>query len=102
MGTILKKIFCLLFFLLIFSSQSFLFLQVSATDQITDTVKCREKPDRVMLFTCRHNMIIKKAGRSSLFLILQQGEEQVLMPSLRQAENMDSSLPVQTIRAMAR
>ena len=44
MGTSLKKISSLLFFLLTFSSQSFLFPQVSATDQITDTVRCRESP----------------------------------------------------------
>ena len=42
MGTILKKISCLSIFLLIFSWQSFLLSQVSATDQITDTVKCSE------------------------------------------------------------
>ena len=44
MGTIFKKIFSLVFFIQTFTSQSFLFPQVSATDQITDTVRCREKP----------------------------------------------------------
>src|SRR5664280_726481 len=58
--------------------------------------------DRVMLFTGRHNIIIKRAGRSFLFLILRQGEEQASVHSLRQAENMDSSLLVQTIPAMDR
>lgn len=42
MGTILKKISCLLILFLIFSCQSFLLSQVPATDQITDTVKCSE------------------------------------------------------------
>src|ERR1035437_4693219 len=42
MGTI-KKIFSLFFFLQAFTSQSFLFSQVSAKDQVTDTVQCRNE-----------------------------------------------------------
>jgi pimeloyl-ACP methyl ester carboxylesterase len=42
MGTIFKKIFSLFFFLQAFMSQSFLFAQVSAKDQVTDTVHCRD------------------------------------------------------------
>jgi pimeloyl-ACP methyl ester carboxylesterase len=42
MGNISKKIFSLFFFLQAFTSQSFLFSQVSAKDQITDTVQCRD------------------------------------------------------------
>jgi pimeloyl-ACP methyl ester carboxylesterase len=42
MGTIFKKIFSLFFFLQAFASQSFLFAQESATDQVTDTVRCRD------------------------------------------------------------
>jgi predicted esterase len=40
MGTIYKKIFCLLFFLQAFISQSYMFPQVPAKDQVTDTVRC--------------------------------------------------------------
>jgi hypothetical protein len=43
MGTIFKKIFSLFFFIQVFASQSFLFSQVSAKDQITDTVQCRDE-----------------------------------------------------------
>jgi pimeloyl-ACP methyl ester carboxylesterase len=43
MGTIFKKIFSLFFFLQAFTSQSFLFSQVSPKDQVTDTVRCRDK-----------------------------------------------------------
>jgi len=42
MGTILKKIFSLFFLLQAFTSQSFLFPQVSARDQVTDTIQCRD------------------------------------------------------------
>jgi pimeloyl-ACP methyl ester carboxylesterase len=42
MGTTFKKIFSLFFFLQAFTSQSFLFSQVSAIDQVTDTVQCRD------------------------------------------------------------
>src|ERR1035437_6195669 len=42
MGTI-KKIFSLFFFLQAFTSQSFLFSQVSAKDQVTHTVQCRDE-----------------------------------------------------------
>ncbi len=41
MGTILKKIFSLFFLLQAFTSQSFLVSQVSAGEQVTDTVRCR-------------------------------------------------------------
>jgi hypothetical protein len=41
MGTIIKKIISLFFFLPAFTPQSFLYPQVYARDQITDTVKCR-------------------------------------------------------------
>jgi pimeloyl-ACP methyl ester carboxylesterase len=41
MRTIFKKIFSLFFLLQVFASQSFLFPQVSAKEQVTDTVKCR-------------------------------------------------------------
>jgi predicted esterase len=41
MGIISEKIFSLFLFLQVFTSQSFLFPQVSDKDQITDTVKCR-------------------------------------------------------------
>jgi pimeloyl-ACP methyl ester carboxylesterase len=41
METIFKKIFSLFFFLQAFTSQSLLFPQGFATDQITDTVRCR-------------------------------------------------------------
>jgi pimeloyl-ACP methyl ester carboxylesterase len=41
MGTILKKIFILVFLLQAFTSQSLLFPQASANHQITDTVQCR-------------------------------------------------------------
>jgi pimeloyl-ACP methyl ester carboxylesterase len=44
MGTISKKIFVLFFLLQAFTSQSFLFSQASAPDQITDTIKCRDVP----------------------------------------------------------
>ena len=40
MGTIFKKIFSLIFFLQAFIFQSFLFAQVSAKDQVNDTVLC--------------------------------------------------------------
>jgi hypothetical protein len=40
MGTIFKKIFSLFFFLQTLTSQSFLFPQMSAKDQVTDTVQC--------------------------------------------------------------
>jgi pimeloyl-ACP methyl ester carboxylesterase len=43
MRTIFKKIFNLFFFLHAFTSQSFLFSQVSAKDQVIDTVQCRDK-----------------------------------------------------------
>jgi pimeloyl-ACP methyl ester carboxylesterase len=43
MGTIFKNIFSLFFFLQAFTSQSFLFSQVSAKDQVIDTVQCREE-----------------------------------------------------------
>ncbi len=43
MGTILKKIFSLFFFLQSFTSQSFLFPQVPAKDQITDTIRCHDE-----------------------------------------------------------
>ena len=43
METIFKKIFSLFFFLQAFTSQSFLFSQVSDKDQITDTVQCRNE-----------------------------------------------------------
>jgi len=43
MGTIFKKIFSLFFFLQAFTSQSFLFPQVSPKDQVTDTVRCRDE-----------------------------------------------------------
>jgi pimeloyl-ACP methyl ester carboxylesterase len=43
MGTIFKKIFSLYFFLQAFTSQSLLFPQVSAKDQVTDTVQCRDE-----------------------------------------------------------
>ena len=42
MGIVFKKIFSLFFFLQAFSSQSFLFPQVSAIGQVTDTVRCRD------------------------------------------------------------
>jgi hypothetical protein len=42
MGTIFKKIFSLFFFLQAFTSQSFLFSQVYAGDQVTDTIQCRD------------------------------------------------------------
>jgi pimeloyl-ACP methyl ester carboxylesterase len=42
MEPIFKKIFILVFFLQTFTSQSFLFPQASAKDQITDTVQCRD------------------------------------------------------------
>jgi pimeloyl-ACP methyl ester carboxylesterase len=42
MGTILKKIFSLFFILQALASQSFLFSQVSAKEQVTDTVRCRD------------------------------------------------------------
>lgn len=41
MSATFKKIFCLIFFLQAFSYQSFLFSQVSANNQVTDTVRCR-------------------------------------------------------------
>jgi len=41
MGTFLNKIFKLFFLLQAFTSQSLLFPQASANDQITDTVQCR-------------------------------------------------------------
>jgi predicted esterase len=44
MGTIFKKKFSLLFFLQTFLSQSILLPQISAPEQIIDTVKCREQP----------------------------------------------------------
>ena len=40
MGTVSKKIFSLLFFLEAFTSQAFIFPQVSAKDQVSDTVRC--------------------------------------------------------------
>lgn len=43
MGTIFKKIFSLFFFLQALTFQSLLFSQVSAKDQITDTVRCLDK-----------------------------------------------------------
>jgi pimeloyl-ACP methyl ester carboxylesterase len=43
MGTLFKKIFSLFFLLQTFTSQSFLFPQVSANDQVIDTVLCRDK-----------------------------------------------------------
>jgi len=43
MGKIFKKIFSLLFFLQALTSQSFLFPQASAKDQVTDTVRCRDE-----------------------------------------------------------
>ena len=42
MGNIFKKIFCLFFFIQIFTSQSFLFPQASDKDQITDSVRCHD------------------------------------------------------------
>jgi pimeloyl-ACP methyl ester carboxylesterase len=42
MGTIFKRIFSLFFLLQAFTSQSFLFSQVSAGDQVTDTIQCRD------------------------------------------------------------
>ena len=42
MGTIVKKIFILFFFLQAFTSQSLVFPQVYANDQVTDTVRCRD------------------------------------------------------------
>ncbi|MGC1390878.1 MAG: hypothetical protein WA816_07550 [Bacteroidales bacterium] len=42
MRTIFKKIFSLLFFLQAFTSQSFLFSQVSARDTVIETVQCRD------------------------------------------------------------
>jgi len=42
MGTTFRKIFCLFLFLQAFTSQLFLFSQVSGNDQITDTVRCRD------------------------------------------------------------
>ena len=42
MRTIFKKIFGLFFFLQAFTSQSLLFPQVSAKDEVTDTVRCRD------------------------------------------------------------
>jgi predicted esterase len=42
MGTSFNKIFSLFFFLMAFTSQSVLFPQAPAGDQITDTVKCRD------------------------------------------------------------
>jgi hypothetical protein len=40
MGTVSKKIFSLLLFLEAFTSQAFIFPQVSAKDQVSDTVRC--------------------------------------------------------------
>jgi len=85
MKTNFKKLFSLFFLLQAFSFQSFLFAQVHIQSNAVMRL------DRVMLFTGRPNMIIKKAGRSSLFLILRQGEKLALIPSLRQAEKMGSS-----------
>ena len=42
MGTLFKKIISLLVFLQIFASQSFLFPQTFAKDQVIDTVRCRD------------------------------------------------------------
>jgi hypothetical protein len=43
METFLMKIFSLFFFLQAFTSQSILFSQVSAKDQVTDTVRCHDE-----------------------------------------------------------
>ena len=43
MRTTFRKIFSIIFFLQAFTSQSFLFSQVSDKDQITDTVQCRDE-----------------------------------------------------------
>ena len=42
MGNFIKRIFSLFFFLQALTSQSFLFPQVSAKEQVTDTIKCRD------------------------------------------------------------
>jgi pimeloyl-ACP methyl ester carboxylesterase len=41
-----KKIFNLFFFLLAFTSQSFLYSQASGKDQVTDTVRCRDATEQ--------------------------------------------------------
>ena len=46
MGTVFKKIFGLFLFFQAFTAQSLLFPQVSAKDEVTDTVRCRDKTEQ--------------------------------------------------------